>query len=84
MYLVFTRMPGERYPGRLRSLLLCLCDVFRALTPLCVDSLPHSPLLLLFPVFVLFVFWGVFWSYNYLQSFIQNVMKFEEESKHDA
>ena len=31
MYLAFTRMAGERYRGRLRSLLLCLCDVFRAL-----------------------------------------------------
>ena len=31
MYLVFTRMPGESYPRRLGSLLLCLCDVFRAL-----------------------------------------------------
>ena len=31
MYLVFTRMPGESYHRRLRSLLLCLCDVFRAL-----------------------------------------------------
>ena len=30
MYLVFTRMPGERYRRRLRSLLY-LCDVFRAL-----------------------------------------------------
>ena len=30
MYLVFTRMPGERYRRRLRTL-LCLCDVFRAL-----------------------------------------------------
>ena len=30
MYLVFTRMPGESYCRRLRSLLLCLCDVFRA------------------------------------------------------
>ena len=29
MYLVFTRMPGESYHKRLRSLLLCLCDVFR-------------------------------------------------------
>ena len=28
MYLVFTRMPGESYPRRLRSVLLCLCDVF--------------------------------------------------------
>ena len=31
MYLIFTRMPGESYRRRLRSLLLCLCDVFRAL-----------------------------------------------------
>ena len=32
MYLVFTRMPGERYRRRLRSLRLsCLCDVFQAL-----------------------------------------------------
>ena len=31
MYLVFTRMPGESYRKGLRSLLLCLCDVFRAL-----------------------------------------------------
>ena len=30
MYLVFTRMPGESYRRRLRSLLLCICDVFRA------------------------------------------------------
>ena len=31
MYLVFTRMPGESYRRRLRSLLLYLCYVFRAL-----------------------------------------------------
>ena len=31
MCLVFTRMPGESYRRRLRSLFLCLCDVFRAL-----------------------------------------------------
>ena len=31
MYLVFTCMPGESYRRRLRSLLLCLCDVFRSL-----------------------------------------------------
>ena len=31
MYLVFTRMPGESYRWRHRSLLLWLCDVFRAL-----------------------------------------------------
>ena len=31
MYLVLTRMPRESYRRRLRSLLLYLCDVFRAL-----------------------------------------------------
>ena len=31
MYLVFTRMPGESYRRRLRSLLLYLCYVFQAL-----------------------------------------------------
>ena len=31
MYLLFTRMPGQSYRRRLRSLLLCLCYVFRAL-----------------------------------------------------
>ena len=31
MYIVFTRMPGESYRRRLRSLLLCLRDVFRTL-----------------------------------------------------
>ena len=30
-YLVFTRMLGESYRRRLRSLLLCLCGLFRAL-----------------------------------------------------
>ena len=31
MYLVFTRMPGESYRRRFRSLLLYYCDVFRVL-----------------------------------------------------
>ena len=31
MYLVFTRVPGERYRRQLRSLLLYLCYVFRAI-----------------------------------------------------
>ena len=31
MYLVFTRMPGESYCRRLRSSVLYLCYVFRAL-----------------------------------------------------
>ena len=30
-YLVFSRLPGESYRRKLRSLLLCLCDVLRAL-----------------------------------------------------
>ena len=29
MRLAFTRGPGESYRGRLRSVLLCLCDVLR-------------------------------------------------------
>ena len=29
MYLVFTRMPGDSYRRRLRSLLLYVCYVFR-------------------------------------------------------
>ena len=31
VYLVFTRMPCESYRRQLRSLLLCLCDIFRTL-----------------------------------------------------
>ena len=31
IHLVFTRLPGESYGRRLRSLLLCLCYVLRAL-----------------------------------------------------
>ena len=31
MYLAITRMPGESYRRRFESLLLCSCDVFRAL-----------------------------------------------------
>ena len=38
MYLVFTRMPGKTYRSRVRSLLLCLGDVFRAL----INSLAYS------------------------------------------
>ena len=34
MYLVFTRMPGESYGRRLRSLLLYLCYVFRTINSL--------------------------------------------------
>ena len=36
-HLVFTRMPGESYCRQLRSLLLCLCDVFWVL----INSLAH-------------------------------------------
>ena len=47
MYLVFTRMPGESYSRRLRSLLVCSCDVFPALihTP-CVFDLGAVGLIL--------------------------------------
>ena len=31
MYPVFTHMPDESYHRRLRSLLLCLCDIFQVL-----------------------------------------------------
>ena len=31
IYLEFTRMPGRSYRRRLGSLVVCLCDVFRAL-----------------------------------------------------
>ena len=31
MYLEFARMPGESYRRQLRSLLLCWCDVLRAI-----------------------------------------------------
>ena len=46
MYLVFTRIPGEHYHRQPRSLLLCLCNSFRALI-LCLlilhrHSGPHS------------------------------------------
>ena len=30
IYLIFSRMPSESYRTRLKSLLLCLCDVLRA------------------------------------------------------
>ena len=36
--LYFACMPGENYRRRLRSLLLCLCDVFRALVNSFVDN----------------------------------------------
>ena len=38
-YLVFSRLPGESYRRRLRSLLLCLCDVLRALINSLVSAL---------------------------------------------
>ena len=38
-HLVFTRMPGESYHRGLRTLLLCLCDVFPAL----INSLVCRP-----------------------------------------
>ena len=48
MYLAFTRMPGESYRWRLWSLLLCLCDVFRALITslvcwFCTELIKNDP-----------------------------------------
>ena len=52
MYFVFTRMPGESYRRRLGSLLLCLCDVFRALITSLVCSFCTSALgLVLFQIY---------------------------------
>ena len=45
MYLVFTRMPGESYLKRVRSLLLCLFNVSRVLTPSFVVFISWSVLL---------------------------------------
>ena len=42
MYRAFTRMPGESYRRRLRSLLLYLCYVFRALINSLVRRLIHG------------------------------------------
>ena len=33
---IFSRMPGESFRRRLTSLLLCLCDIFRALSNSCI------------------------------------------------
>ena len=63
MYLVFARVPGESYRRQLRSLLLYLCDVFRAL----INSLVCWVLLVKFsfPTF----FWGKFMKTNFFLSF---------------
>ena len=71
MYLVFTRMPGESYQRPLRSLLLYLCCVFRALITslvcwFCTSTLGLVP----FQIFFFFFFflkyfivpWGNFGS----------------------
>ena len=42
MYLVFTRMPGESYRRRLKSLLLYFCYVFRALIVLLIPFSCHG------------------------------------------
>ena len=53
MYLVFTRMPGKSYRRRLRSLLLYLCDVFRALINSLVCWFCASALgIVLFQIFI--------------------------------
>jgi len=51
MYLVFTRMPGESYRRRLRSLLLYLCYLFRVLIyslVCCFQTMTGIPRFLLF------------------------------------
>ena len=59
MYLVFTRMPGENYRKRLKSLMLCLCDVFdRQLTPLFADFV-DSVFVTLFTTMVEAANWNV-------------------------
>ena len=50
--LVVTRLPGESYRGSLKSLLLCLCDVFPALINSLVCSFCTSALgLVMFQIF---------------------------------
>ena len=51
MYLVFTRMPGKSYRGRLRSLFLYLSCVFRTLINSVVRWLWQKVFRLLKPVF---------------------------------
>ena len=50
----FTRMPGERDRGRLGSLLLCLCDVFRALVNCLVCWFLHIITIFGFDVFAVY------------------------------
>ena len=59
MYLVFTRVPGESYCRRLRSLLLCLCDVFRALLLILGDMELRvgSNIMIYFLYILLFLIW---------------------------
>ena len=61
MYLVFTRMPGESYRRRLRSLLLYLCYVF--VCWFCTSALSH----------VLFQIWRSSQHY-YLHSYSHSMM----------
>ena len=42
MYFIFTRMLGESYGRRIGSLLLCLCDVFRALLIVSSPCVPEA------------------------------------------
>ena len=61
MYLVFTRMPGESYRRRLRSLLLYLCYVFRVLISSLVCWFNISALgLVLFQIRVFYDFINTF------------------------
>ena len=70
MYLVFTRMPGESYRRRLQSLLLCLRDVFPAVTNslecwFCTGTLGLSLFQIVARLVLLLslVYWAVQWSW---------------------
>ena len=68
--IVFTRMPGESYRRRLESLLLCLCDVFPAVTNslecwFCTGTLGLNLFQIVARLVLLlsFVCWAVQWSW---------------------
>ena len=60
MYLVFSRMSGDSYCRRLRSVFVCVTSFDRQLTPLFVDSLKtNSFFLLVFLVLLLRLWRGI-------------------------
>ena len=67
---IFIRMPGKSYRRRLESLLLCLCDVFPAVTNslecwFCTGTLRLSPFQIVARLVLLLssVYWAVQWSW---------------------